>query len=144
MSDTVENHYWEHPYHLKNEGSRGGGHPKLKTIWHTDKNGKKVYGSIVILWPYSKYMWSIFYGADSRGGLDPNKVAKCNEIKNWCLTNCSGPWFWSIEENSYFIEMGSIRTVGWHKQKVFYLSIKDDADAVHFRLAFDMQTNYKT
>jgi hypothetical protein len=34
--------------------------------------------------------------------------------------------------------MGTIRSVGWHNQQVFYLMFEEDTDAAHFRLVFDI------
>jgi hypothetical protein len=80
MSDTVENHYWEHPYHLKND-ERINDHPNLKIIWHCDEDGNKKYGFDKILWPY-RYLCIVDYAANSKGAVDSQKVVQIEHFKS--------------------------------------------------------------
>lgn len=89
------------------------------------------------------HMWCVCYDErHSRGQtLNAEKVKLYKSMQQWCLENCAGRWVWSLREGHYFIEMGGASSVGWHQDRDFFLSIENEEDAVHFRLAFDIQCN---
>lgn len=142
---TIEEAYWEHPAVNDTPENAHGSvpHPHKLTVWHHDeKTGKSNYGTVRTLWPFTNYMWILNYARDTRGQqLDDNQVALYKKMQQWCLENCQGRWIWSLNEGKFFIERGSPRTVGWHQDRTFYLSIEFAEDAAHFRLVFDWPCN---
>lgn len=131
--------YWPHPSMEDRNSNKH--HPSEVTVWVCQESGKRLYGSTRIIWPFRGTAWAFNanYDSDSRGykGWDREKRKSFDDLKQWCLENCTGRWAWSSEENKFFVDSGIRSGVGHYIHRYYHLLIESEEDAVLFRLVCD-------